>query len=268
MSTFKWWVYLRSHNKEIENTCNRIKMKREFIRICCMRLKLLNAIQRGVLNKVWKQISLPFLFITKPLLTSLLRTGVMIPLAGEDLVPSPPGTTHPLVSPVVLCPSVHPGPEVTHLLRHLTSQAHYLSFRTFPFFSYSFSNTSSFCPTMWEMDHKKGWAPKNWGFQTMVLSPLDSKEIESVNPKANQPWIFIGGTDAEVPIFWPPDTKRQLIGKDPDAGKDWGQEEKRATGDEMVRQHHWPKMDMNLSQCWEIVKDREAWCAAHGGRKA
>ena len=144
----------------------------------------------------------------------------MIPLAGEDLVPGPPGTTHPLVSPIALCLSVYPGPEVTHLLGNLTSQVHYLFFSTFPSFSYSFSNKSLFCPTMWELDHKKGWAPKNWGFQTMVLSPLDSKEIKSVNPKANQPWIFIGRTDAEVPIFLPPDTKSHLIGKDPDAGKD------------------------------------------------
>ena len=160
MSTFKWWVYLRSHNKEIENTCNRIKMKREFIRIYCMRLRLFNAKQCGVLNKVWKQIILPFLFITKPLLTSLLRTGVMIPLAGEDLLPGPTGTTHPLVSPMALHLSVHPGPEVTHLLANLTFQVHYLSFSTFPSFSYSFSNKSLFCPTTWELDHKKGWAPK------------------------------------------------------------------------------------------------------------
>ena len=72
-------------------------------------------------------------------------------------------------------------------------------------------------------------------------TPLDSKEIKSVNPKGNQLWIFIGGTDAEVeiPLLWPPDVKRQLIGKDPDAGKDWGQKEKRMTEDEMVEWHHW-----------------------------
>ena len=94
---------------------------------------------------------------------------------------------------------------------------------------------------MWELDHKEGWAPKNWCFQIVVLvktleSPLDNKEIKSVNPKENQPWIFIGRIDieAETPILWPPDVKNWLIGKDPDAGKDWVQEEGVAE-DEMVR---------------------------------
>ena len=98
---------------------------------------------------------------------------------------------------------------------------------------------------MWELDHKEGWAPKNWCFWTVVLektleSPLDCKEIKSVNPKGNQLWIFIERTDAEAeaPILWPPDAKSQLIGKDPDAGKDWRQEEKGAIEDEMVRWHH------------------------------
>ena len=82
---------------------------------------------------------------------------------------------------------------------------------------------------MWELDHKEGWVLKNWCFHTVVLekkleSPLDSKEIKPVNPKGNQPWIVIGMTDAEAeaPIFWPPDVKSQLTGKDPDAGKDRG----------------------------------------------
>ena len=81
---------------------------------------------------------------------------------------------------------------------------------------------------MWELDHKEGWAPKNWCFQTAVLEKtleclLDSKEIKPVNPKENQPWLFIGRTDAEAEalILWPPDAKNRLIGKDPDAGKDW-----------------------------------------------
>ena len=94
---------------------------------------------------------------------------------------------------------------------------------------------------MWELGHKEGWAPKNWGFQIVVLemsieNPLDSKEIKPVNPKGNQSWIFIERIDAEAetPILWPPDAKSWLIGKDPDAGKDWGQEEKEATEDEMV----------------------------------
>ena len=90
---------------------------------------------------------------------------------------------------------------------------------------------------MWELDYKEGWAPKNWCFQTVALekilkSLLDSKEIKPVNPKGNQPWIFIGRTDAEVeaPILWPPDVKNWLIRKDIDTGKDWRQEEKEATG--------------------------------------
>ena len=98
---------------------------------------------------------------------------------------------------------------------------------------------------MWEVDHKEGWPPKNC-FQIVVLektleSPLDSKEIKPINPKGNQPWLFTGRTDAEVetPILWPPDVKTWLIGKDPDAGKDWGQEEKGMTEDEMVGWHHW-----------------------------
>ena len=96
---------------------------------------------------------------------------------------------------------------------------------------------------MWELDYKEGWVLNNWGFWTVVLektleSPLDSKEIKSVNPKGNQPWIFIGRTDAEVTRLWPPDAKNWLIRKDPDAGEDGGQEEKGATEDEMVGWHH------------------------------
>ena len=99
---------------------------------------------------------------------------------------------------------------------------------------------------MWELDHKESWVLENWGFQTVVLektleSSLDSKEIKAVHPRGNQPWIFIGRPDAEAeaPILWPPDAKSLLIGKDPDAGKDWGQVEKGVTEDEMVGWHHW-----------------------------
>ena len=97
---------------------------------------------------------------------------------------------------------------------------------------------------MWELDHKESWEPKNWCFWTMVLeksleSPLVSKEIQAVHPKGNQSSVFIGRTDteAETPILWPPDEKNWLIWKDPDAGKDWRQEEKGMTEDEMVE---WP----------------------------
>ena len=98
---------------------------------------------------------------------------------------------------------------------------------------------------MWELDHKEGWALKNWCFWTVVLekileSPLDCKEIKLVNSKGNQSWIFPGRTDteAEAPILWPPDAKSWLIGKDPDAGKDWRQKEKAAVEDEMVGWDH------------------------------
>ena len=96
---------------------------------------------------------------------------------------------------------------------------------------------------MWELDHKKCWAPKNWCFWTVVLkktleSPLYCKEIQPVNPKENQSWIFIGRTDAEAPIIWSPDAKSRPIGKDPGAGKDRGQEEKGTTEDGMVGWHH------------------------------
>ena len=98
---------------------------------------------------------------------------------------------------------------------------------------------------MWELDHKESWAPKNGCFWTVVLektleSPLDCKEIQSVHPKGNQSWIFIGRTDAEAetPIVWPPDVNSWLTGKDPDTGKDWKQQ-KKMTEDEKVGGHHW-----------------------------
>ena len=107
--------------------------------------------------------------------------------------------------------------------------------------SYDFSSSHV---QMWELDHKEGWVLKNWCFQTVektLESPLDYKEIKPVNPKGNQSWIFIGRTDAEAetPIFWLPDAKSWLTGKDPDAGNDWGQEEKGVTKDELIGWHHW-----------------------------
>ena len=99
---------------------------------------------------------------------------------------------------------------------------------------------------MWELDHKEGWIPKNWCFWTVVLekpleSPLDCKEIQPVHPKGDQSWVFIRRTDAEAeaPIFWPPDVKNWLTGRDPDAVKDWRQEEKGMTENEMAGWHHW-----------------------------
>ena len=99
---------------------------------------------------------------------------------------------------------------------------------------------------MWELDYNESWVPKNWCFWTVVLektavfeSPLDCKEIQPVHPKGNQSWIFIGRTDteAETPILWSPDVQNWLVWKDPDAGKDWRQEEKGKTEDEMVGWH-------------------------------
>ena len=94
-----------------------------------------------------------------------------------------------------------------------------------------------------ELDHKEGWVLKNWSLWTVVLektleSPLDCREIKPINPKGNQFWIFIWRTEAEALIVWPPDVKSQLFRKDPDAGKDWRQEEKGTTEDEMVGWHH------------------------------
>ena len=98
---------------------------------------------------------------------------------------------------------------------------------------------------MWELDCEESWVPKNWCFWTVVVektlkSPLDCKEIQLVHSKGDQSWVFIGRTDveAETPILWPPDTKSWLIWKDPDAGKDWGQE-KGMTEDKMAGWHHW-----------------------------
>ena len=108
--------------------------------------------------------------------------------------------------------------------------------------SYGFSSSHVW---MWGLDYKESWASKNWCFWTVVLektldSPLDYKEIQPVNPKRNQTWIFIGRTDAEAetPILWPPDVKSWLTGKDPDDGKDWSWVEKGMTEDKIVGWHH------------------------------
>ena len=126
-------------------------------------------------------------------------------------------------------------------LECIKKQRHYFAYKDPYSQSYGFS--SSHVP-MWELDNKKGWALKKWCFGTVVLektleSLLDSKEIKPVHPKGNQPWIFIGRFDAEAesPILWPHDVKSRLIGKDPDAGKDWRQE-KGTTKDKLFGWHH------------------------------
>ena len=123
---------------------------------------------------------------------------------------------------------------------------------------YGFSNGHVW---MWELDCEESWALKNWCFWTVVLektleSPLDCKEIHPVHSKGDQSWVFIGRTEveAETPILWPPHVKNWLIGKDPDAGRDWGQEEKGMTEDEMVGWHHWLKGQGFEQTQWRIGK--------------
>ena len=117
--------------------------------------------------------------------------------------------------------------------QHFKKQRHYFTNKSLSSQSYGFSSSHVW---MWELDYEESWAPKNWCFRTVVLeksleSPLDSKEIQPVNPKGNQSWILIGRSDAaaETPVFWPPDVKNWFIGKDSDAGKDWMWEEKGMT---------------------------------------
>ena len=127
---------------------------------------------------------------------------------------------------------------------------------------------------MWELDCEENWAPKNWCFWTVVLektleSPLDCKEIQPVHPKGDQPWVFIGRTDAEAetPVFWPPHEKSWLTGKDPDTGRYWGQKEKGMTGDEMAGWHHW--LDAHKFGWTPGVGNRQRGqsCCDSGGRK-
>ena len=156
--------------------------------------------------------------------------------------------------------------------QHIKKQRHYLAKKGPSSQGYGFSSSHVW---MWELDHKESWALKNWCFWTVVLektleSPLDSKGIKPVHPKGTQSWIFIERTDAEAEalILWPHDAKNWLIRKDPDAGKDWGQEEKGMTEDDIAGWHHWLN-GHEFEQVLGVVMDREAWHAAvHGVAKS
>ena len=129
----------------------------------------------------------------------------------------------------------------TELRQHIEKQRHYFADKCLSSQSYGFSSSHVW---MWELDSKESWAPKNWCFWIVVEktleSPLDCKGIKPLHPTGNQSLVFIGRTDAEAetPMFRPSDAKNSLIGKDPDAGKDWRKEVKGMTEDEMVGWHH------------------------------
>ena len=130
---------------------------------------------------------------------------------------------------------------MTSLESNIKKQRHYFANKGPSGQGYGFSSGHV---GMWELDCEESWALNNWCSWTMVLektleSPLDCKEIQPVHPEGYQSWVFIGRTDAETTILWPPHAKSWLIGKDPDAGSDWGQEEKGTTEDEMAGWHRW-----------------------------
>ena len=134
----------------------------------------------------------------------------------------------------------------------------------------SFGSSSS-SVRMWELDHKEGWALKNWCFWILVLektleSPLGCKGFKPVHPKGNQPWIFVERTDveAEAPILWPSDVKSRLTGKDPDFQNDWGQEEKGMIEDKVAGRHHWLS-GHEFEQTPAVGEGRGAWRAAVPG---
>ena len=146
--------------------------------------------------------------------------------------------------------------------QHIEKQRHYFADKGPSSQSYGFSSSNVW---KWELDYKLSWTPKNWRFWFVALektleSLLDCKEIQPVNRKGNQSWIFIGRTDAEAetPVLWPSDVKNWLIGKYPDAGKEWRQEEKETTEDEMVWWHHW-------LTAWVWVSSESWWWTGRPG---
>ena len=146
--------------------------------------------------------------------------------------------------------------------QHIKKQRHYFSNKGLPSQGYGFSSSHVW---MWQLDYKESWAQKKWYFWTVVLektleSPLDFKEIQPVHPEGDQSWVFNERTDveAEAPIIWPLEVKSWLIWKDPDAGKDWRQEEKGMTEDEMVGLHH-------QLQTWVWVSSWSWWWTGRPG---
>ena len=137
----------------------------------------------------------------------------------------------------------------------LLTNVHIVKAMVFQVVTYGWENWTIKKAEHWRIDTFKLWCWRR------LESPLNCKEIKPVNPKGSQSWIFIGRTDAETPILWPPDMKNWLTGKDPDAGKNWRQEEKGTREDDMIGWHH-RLMDMSLSKLQQLVMDREAWHAA------
>ena len=175
----------------------------------------------------------------------------------ETLFPSAPKSLQMVTEAMKLKDACSLEEKLWQVRKHIKKQRHYFAHKGLSSQSYGFSSSHVW---MWDLDYKEGWAPKNWCFWTVVLektleSPLDWKQIKPVHPKGNQSWIFIGRTDAEAeaPILWPPDVKNWLTGKDPDAGKDWSQEKKEMTEDEMVQWHDW------LDGTWVWASSRSWW---------